>query len=176
MFFLSSNSHVTATALTQLTAAFQALSGGEYFRLVRLPSWRRFSLQQRLLVAVGFLADSALSALESVGAQRILPRKNSGQNSAQLISSRAAIRSPLSIKNAVRQKTIPRKPWALILLDLLVSFGGTQLWHLTLACLSFTVFVGPLVADMVCQAHIGLAYPPGLPLSPRGSEDHWIWR
>ena len=119
-----------------------------------------------LLVAVGFLADSALSALERVGAQRILPRKNPGQISAQLISSRAAIRSPLSIKNAVRQKTIPRKPWALILLDLLVSFGGTQLWHLTLACLSFTVFVAPLVADMVCQAYTGLAYPPGLSPGP----------
>ena len=97
------------------------------------------------------------------------------QNSAQLISSRAAIRSPLSVKNAERQKTVPRKPWALILLDLLLSLEGTQLWHLTLAWLSFTAFVARLVADTVYHSYIGLAYSPGLPLSPRGSQDHWIW-
>ena len=78
-------------------------------------------------------------------------------------------KEPLSVKNAVRQKTVPGKPWALILLDLLISLEGTQLWHLTLAWLSFTAFLAPLVADMVYQSYMGLAYPPGLPLSPRGS-------
>lgn len=162
--------------------AFQALSRGEYFRLVQLPSWRRFSPQQRPKPALPASGGCGLpgrlccvKALGRIGAQRILPRKNSVQNSAQLISSRAAIRSPLSVKNAERQKTVPRKPWALILLDLLLSLEGTQLWHLTLAWLSFTAFVARLVADTVYHSYIGLAYSPGLPLSPRGSQDHWIW-